>query len=103
MNLMLLNQGTNSVNHMSSDFVEKLILQKTSIKVVYHRNSFLFFFGFVRFHAVFVTRLADNVNISCRPRIYHGITLIAIASIFQSQKAKGSREKQRTKGFCKQV
>ena len=38
MNLMLLIHGTNSVNHMLKDYVEKLIPQNTSIKFVHHRN-----------------------------------------------------------------
>ena len=41
MNLMLLIHGTNSVNHMLRDIVERLILQETSIKFVHHRNLFL--------------------------------------------------------------
>ena len=60
--------GMKSVDHLSKDFVERLILQKTSINFLHHR-----------------------------------ITFPKIASILQSQKAKGSREKQRPKGCCKQV
>ena len=41
MNLMFLIHGTNSVNHMSRDIVERLILQETSVKFVHHRNLFL--------------------------------------------------------------
>ena len=45
MNLMLLIHGTNSVNQMLRDIVERLILQETSIKFVHHRNLFLDLFA----------------------------------------------------------